>query len=110
MTVTLCDALPPEPEQESVNVAAATIGSNSSVPAVFLVPSQSPDATQSVAYLLDHVSVVASPEDTTLGLAERDTVGAVGPLGVVVPTDPPPPPPQPEMATNKNANVGKQAR
>ena len=109
MTVTLCDALPPEPEQESVNVAAAVSGSKSSDPVVSLEPSQSPDATQSAAFLLDQISVVTSPEDTTLGLAERETVGAAGSLGVAAPSDPPPPP-QPEMASNTSANVGKSAR
>ncbi len=87
MTVTLRNALPPGPEQDSENVAAVVSGFVSSEPDVALVPDQLSEATHSVALVLDQVSVVASPEDTTAGLAENETVGTAGRLGLAGPPD-----------------------
>ena len=105
LTVVLCDALPPTPEQESENVAASVSDSVSSEPDVAFVPVQPSEATQSVACLLDQVSVVISPEDTTSGAAERETVVTAW-IGVAAGSDPPLPP-QPEMVSNTNANIAK---
>ena len=45
-------------------------------PLLPLLPDHAPEATQSVAFVLFHVSVELPPLDTELGLAVKDIVGA----------------------------------
>ena len=56
-TVADCFALPPDPEQVSVNVELALSGSGDLEPLNALPPDHAPEAVQVPAWLLDHVSV-----------------------------------------------------
>lgn len=47
-----------------------------SVPLMARAPDHPPDAVQPVALVVDHVSVVAAPRATFVGLAESVTNGA----------------------------------
>ena len=63
-------------EQVSVNVELALIVRRS-VPLVGLLPLQPPDAVQAFALLEDHVSVLAPPAGTEVGLGLSETVGGL---------------------------------
>ena len=78
-----------------------------SLPFAAREPLQPPDAEQLVAFEDVQVSVAVSPGTTTVGSAERETVGAGGALEGV---DPPPPPLQPAMASRPNARIKEQVR
>src|SRR5882672_2411256 len=88
---TFADAclVPPAPVHDSVNVEAAVIAGDVSVPLTAFAPDQAPDAVQLVALVEDQVSWAVAPEFTVVGFALSVTVGA----GLLPP--PPPPPPQP---------------
>ena len=93
-TVALCEADPPLPVQVSVKVVVAVRAAEVSVPVVALVPLQPPLAEQLEAFVLLQVKVAVDPDATTLGFAERATVGVGGGGGGGAEL-PPPPPPQP---------------
>ena len=59
-TVTDCPALPPAPLHVRINVRVCVKALRVSLPAVALVPDQSPEAVQEVVSVDDHVNVVAS--------------------------------------------------
>ena len=107
MTVTLCVRVPPNPVQAREKLAAAVIGPVSSEPEVAFSPDQSPEATHSVALVLDQLRVVVAPDDTAEGVADKVTVGAAGALGASVreSVSPPPPPPQPATEASANTSV-----
>jgi hypothetical protein len=94
VTVVEADALPPAPVQLSVNWVVAVRAPVADVPLVPRAPVQPPEASQDVAFVDDHVSVVVWPFEIDAGLALRLTVGADGDCvgGVAVDSDPPPPP------------------
>jgi hypothetical protein len=75
-TLTDLEVLPPEPEQVSVYDVVEP-GATLVLPAVDIVPDQPPDATQSVAPLADQLSDELCPVLMLVGLAVRETVGAV---------------------------------
>lgn len=75
LTVTVCDALPPVPEQVSVKLLVAVRAVRTSLLAVGLFPAQLPDAIQPVALVDDQLSVLDSPLATELGVALNVTVG-----------------------------------
>lgn len=74
-TLTDCSAVPPAPVHASVNVLAALITADCSLPALALLPAHAPDAVQPVAFVLLHVNVDRPPAVTMVGLALRVTVG-----------------------------------
>ena len=76
VTVTLCIAVPPAPVQLKVNVLVAASAPVDSLPSVALVPDQAPEAVQEAALVDDHVSVVALPFTTLVGLAPKLRVGS----------------------------------
>jgi hypothetical protein len=80
VTATLAEAavVPPLPEQLSKNVDEEVSGPVEAVPLTAIVPLQSPDAVQLVAPVELQVSVDEAPEVTVPGLAEMETVGALG--------------------------------
>lgn len=80
VTVTDLLALPPTPEQVSVNVVSAVMAVEVSVPERALVPVHPPDAVQLVALLVDHCNEVVPEEVTVVGVALRVMVGAGGVL------------------------------
>jgi len=77
-TFTDCPALPPRPLQINVNVLFAVSGPVLSLPIVTFVPDQLSNASQVVAFVDDHVSVVVSFTNTEVLLADKVTVGAGG--------------------------------
>jgi hypothetical protein len=84
--------LPPVPEQLNVKVVVPMIAPVEAVPLVACDPLQPPDAVHAVAFVEFHVSVVAAPLGTLVGLAVIMTVGA----GTTVTlAEPPPEPPMP---------------
>lgn len=78
---------PPAPVHVSVKLVADCIGPTVSVPLVALAPLHPPDATQLVALVLCHASIVDSPDDTAEGDAEMLKVGTGAPLTVAIVTD-----------------------
>ena len=81
-TVTVTDlfALPPAPEQVSVNVVSAVMAVEVSVPESALVPVHPPDAVQLVALVVDHCSEVVPDELTAVGVALKVITGSGGVL------------------------------
>lgn len=98
MTVVNASAAPPGPEHETVNDVVVSSGPVALVPVVSIGPDQPPDAEQSLALVLDHVSCVDCPSSIATGLAEIETVGGDGGFGAATggggapPPAPPPPP------------------
>src|SRR5262245_40827086 len=78
LTGALAVVLPPAPVHTSVNVDAVVSGPLASLPFVAFVPVHAPDAVQVVAFWLDHVRLVAAPDDTVVGVAVRLTTGSGG--------------------------------
>ena len=76
VTVADCAALPPAPVQVRVYVALAVRAPVECEPLVAWLPDQPPDATQEVAFVVDHDSVELLPLAMVLGLALKLTVGA----------------------------------
>ena len=74
VTVTLFDALPPDPVHVSVYVLV-TVGVIPCVPEIALASPQLPPATQLVAFVDDHESVEACPTVMEEGLAVNVTTG-----------------------------------
>src|SRR5689334_4631181 len=76
LTVTLAWPVPPAPVQVSVKVVAVVRLPVLCVPAVAFVPVQPPDAVHDVAFVDDHVSVLAELLLTDVGAAVSVAVGA----------------------------------
>ncbi|MCC7198693.1 MAG: hypothetical protein IT483_04205 [Gammaproteobacteria bacterium] len=109
VTVTLCEAVAPaELLQVSVKVVLAVSAGEDSVPEVARDPVQPPEAVHEAALVDDHVRAVEAPEDTVVGLAERETVGAG--VGVVPPSPPPPPQAARVREAASGANLMRLAR
>src|SRR5688500_207976 len=85
---TVTAAFATAPPHVKVNVTFAVSATDGSLPLVALAPLHPPLAVQPVAFVDDHVSVVAAPATTDVGFAVSETVGAGGGAG-----EPPPPPP-----------------
>jgi hypothetical protein len=83
VTVTDCTAVPPTPVQLSVNVLWATSAPVDSEPEIPLLSDHDPLAVQLVAFVDDHVSVLALPLTTLLGFAPRVTDGSASTVTVV---------------------------
>jgi len=78
--LTLLSSVPPVPEQLSVKVLLPDSAPVLSLPLVGLLPLQAPAATQLVASVDDHVSIVEPPASTVVSAALKVTVGvAAGP-------------------------------
>ncbi len=75
VTVVDCEALPPTPEQFSVNVLVAVNGPVDWVPPFTLAPDHAPEAVQLVASVDDQVSVELAPLAMICGFALIVTVG-----------------------------------
>ena len=75
VTVTDCAVLPPAPVQVSVYITVAISGPTLSLPIVFLLPDQPPEAVQLVALLVVQLNVVLLFAVTVTGFALRLTVG-----------------------------------
>jgi len=82
VTVTVCEALPPLPEQLNENVLVLVNTPVVSEPLGALLPDQAPEAVQEVAFVEDQVSVDDPPLATEVGFAASDTVGTGGGGGV----------------------------
>ena len=80
VTVTDLLALPPAPEQVSVNVVSAVIAAEVSVPEIALLPVQPPEAVQLVALLVDHCNEVVPEALTDVGVALQVITGSGGVL------------------------------
>jgi hypothetical protein len=76
VTVADCVALPPVPVHVSVYVALADIAPVDCEPLTGLLPLQSPDAVQAVAFVADQVSQEMDPRASVLGDALNCTAGA----------------------------------
>jgi hypothetical protein len=94
VTVAVCDAEPPVPEQLSVYVPLADRAPVLCVPDVALVPVQLPDAVQLVAFVELQVNVDEPPDAMLLGDALSVTVGACAIVTVAVCDAEPPVPEQ----------------
>jgi hypothetical protein len=82
VTVADCPAVPPGPVQVRVYVVVL-VGWTCWEPLVARTPAHPPLAVQLVAWLLDHVRVLASPVVIMDGLAESVTAGApLSPVGL----------------------------
>jgi hypothetical protein len=75
-TMADCEALPPEPVQVKVYVELLDRAPVDCEPVIGLVPVQSPDAVQEVAFVADQLKVEPDPVFTVLGLALKVTFGA----------------------------------
>ena len=77
VTATVTDWLaePPVPVQASVNVVFAVKLPVLAEPEIAFVPDHPPDAVHEVASVVLQVSVVALPDVTGMGLADKATVG-----------------------------------
>lgn len=74
--MTLAVAEPPAPEQASVNEVPTEMADEASEPEVARVPVQPPEAVQLVAPVVFQVSDVVAPVATTVGFADKVTVGS----------------------------------
>ena len=99
VTDVLAAAVPPVPEQLSVNVASAFNAPVLSLPETAFAPLQAPVAVHDVALVDDHVNVLLAPLLTVVGAADSATVGAGA--GPPPPEELPPPPPPPHAARVK---------
>jgi hypothetical protein len=75
VTVAVCAALPPVPEQVSVKLVDEVRAPVDWLPLVAFVPDQPPDAAQLVAFALLQLSVEEPPTAMLVGLAPNVTVG-----------------------------------
>lgn len=80
LTVTVTDSLvlPPAPSQLNVKVEVLLSAAVAWLPAVVLLPLQSPEALQLEALVDDQVSIEVSLTLTVVGSALSETVGAGG--------------------------------
>jgi len=95
--MTLCEADPPLPVHVSVKVVVAVSAAEVSVPAVDFAPAHPPLAEQLEAFVLLQVKSAVDPDATTVGAAERASVGTgagvAGGAGAAELSLPPPQPP-----------------
>jgi len=75
--------VPPEPVQARLKVLVLVKATVDWLPEVALVPVHPPEAVQEVALVEDQVSIEDPPLATDVGIAESDTAGVVGVVGVV---------------------------
>jgi hypothetical protein len=83
LTLIVLRTAPPGPEQFSVKALSVSSAPELALPAGARLPDQAPDATQDVASVVLHVSVVFWPDATDVGAAANVSVGA----GVATVTD-----------------------
>lgn len=76
------------------------------LPDIALAPDHAPEAVQEFAFAEDQVSIEVPPLVTVVGLAESDTVGAVGAVGArAVLTVPPPQAASTEASTGTRSKI-----
>jgi len=76
VTVTVCEAEPPLPAQDSVKFVDALNGTVVCEPLVAFAPVQPPDAVHVAALLAAHDRTDVAPALMVVGFADRVTVGA----------------------------------
>ena len=76
VTVAACDAVPPTPEQATMNLVVDVSADVLAEPLGGSLPDQPPDAAQELALVDDQVNMAVAPLLTVLGLADRVTAGA----------------------------------
>ncbi|HEY6482042.1 MAG TPA: hypothetical protein VIY54_00790 [Steroidobacteraceae bacterium] len=87
MTETLVETtalVPPAPAQVNENTVGAVSAAELRVPLLASEPLQPPEAAQEVAFVELHVSVVAVPVETVVGLADKVAVGTMLTVTVAV--------------------------
>jgi hypothetical protein len=77
VTVTVCEAEPPLPVQDSVKFVVALNWTVACDPLVAFPPVQPPDAVQVVAWVAAHSRTDVAPALMVVGFAERATLGGV---------------------------------
>jgi len=91
-TVTVCEAMPPDPLQLSVKLLSAVIGPVEAEPLSGRGPVHPPEARQESASEDVHVSVEATPSATVVGWAVSETLGVRAPESDPVERQPEPQP------------------